>query len=148
VVRILFIVSEPQVSPCFPSSIPDNLDYSIIVLFTAIFHSGPLALCSASIKALATYRFHSSSETSMQSKNSCELGPFPPSQVWRRKAGLVVKSGTFGSCELGGNRRIILKSIEFSEAGFHFKLELSALISKLRERFGNVHLLVCSNHVV
>ena len=71
-----------------------------------------------------TYSSHSSSVMSILSKNSYEEFELaePPSQVYSRKAGLAVKFGVSGSCGLGGNRNFNLKSIEFSEAGFHFNL--------------------------
>jgi hypothetical protein len=61
---------------------------------------------------------------SILSKNSYEEFELaePPSQVYNRKAGLAVKLGVSGSCGLGGNLSLNLKSIEFSEAGFHFNL--------------------------
>jgi len=68
----------------------------------------------------------------------------PPSQVYNRKAGLAVKLGVSGSCGLGGNRNFNLKSIEFSEAGFHFNLKRKFLQQCPRV---DVHLFVCPEDI-
>ena len=69
----------------------------------------------------------------------------PPSQVYNKKAGLAVKFGVSGSCGLGGNRNFNLKSIEFSEAGFHFNLKRKLL--QMWSRRSDVHLFICPEDI-
>lgn len=71
-----------------------------------------------------TYFSHSSSSTYITSYSSY-FGPdrSSPHQTWRRKNGFAQKSGFVGSSFSGGNRRTSLKSIEFSDGGFHFRLD-------------------------
>jgi len=84
---------------------------------------------------------------SILSKNSYEEFELadPPSHVYSRKAGLAVKLGVSGSCGLGGNRNFNLKSIEFSEAGFHFNLKRKPL--QIWSRRYNVHLFICPEDI-
>ena len=47
---------------------------------------------------------------------------FPPVNTCSAKIGFAQKSGSLGLLGNGGKRRINLKSMVFSEGGFHFRL--------------------------
>ena len=66
-----------------------------------------------------THSSHSWSSTYMLSYSSYES---PPSQTYSRKTGFACQSGSWELYLEGGKRRTSLKSIEFSEGGFHFNL--------------------------
>lgn len=109
------------------------------------FYDPIIDLCSSSLQSVhrtsitntcfeswETHFSHSSSSTYITSYSSY-FGPdrSSPHQTWRRKNGFAQKSGFVGSSFSGGNRRTSLKSIEFSDGGFHFRLDAY--------KFGNVY---------
>lgn len=76
---------------------------------------------------IKTHSSHSSSATCISSYCSYLGTPrSSPHQTCRRNRGFAQKSGLSGLDGSGGNRRTSLKSIEFSEGGFHFRLHKEA----------------------
>ena len=72
---------------------------------------------------IKTHSSHSSSVTYISSYCSYLATPrSSPHQTCRRNRGFAQKSGLSGLDGSGGNRRTSLKSIEFPEGGFHFRL--------------------------
>ena len=89
---------------------------------------------------------HSSSSTYISSYSSYE--PCPPHQIWRRKTGFAWKSGLSGAEAQGGKRKTSLKSIEFSEGGFHFTLrDRSASGAGSRPARQNLHVWISARCV-
>jgi hypothetical protein len=76
-----------------------------------------------SVGKIKTHSSHSSSVTYISSYCSYLGTPrSSPHQTCRRNRGFAQKSGLSGLDGSGGNRRTSLKSIEFPEGGFHFRL--------------------------
>jgi hypothetical protein len=78
---------------------------------------------------------HSSSSTSMISKKTCPR--LPPQFSSNKKRGLAVKSASSVFRGVGGNRSSSLKSMEFSEGGFHLMLSMKSV--SRRSRISLVH---------
>lgn len=77
----------------------------------------------STVNKVETYLSHSSSSTNNSSWSSYFGCPFSsPQYTWRPKKGFAWNSGWDGLDFDGGKRRTSLKSIEFSEGGFHFNL--------------------------
>jgi len=79
--------------------------------------------CEPLDKGASTHFSHSSSSTNISS--NCSYRGLPrssPHQTNSKNKGFARKSGFRESCGNGGKRRTSLKSIEFSEGGFHFRL--------------------------
>lgn len=164
VVGIRLVVPYAHHPPGIAIGIPADLDDPIVVLFPRLLH--PVAVSTPRIQTApgrrrggvegvsseyyttATHFSHSSSSTSIMSKYSCSR---PPSHVLSKNAGLASKSGCEGSRASGGNRSSSLKSTEFSDGGFHFKLQRSDIRGGLFElpRFttANSHELICARNV-
>lgn len=76
-----------------------------------------------------TYSSHSSSLTYISSYCSYLDSPH---HTCSKKTGLACQSGSRGFCLEGGKRRMSLKSIEFSEGGFHLRLKVDWVRPKER----------------
>lgn len=123
-----FIISEPHHSPAIAFLVPVNLNNTIVKLFAGLFHPSRTAKSSAQPNAdvmsvIGPYRSHSSSSTCITSYDSyCPTPPRSPHQTCSSNTGFEKKSGLLGFAGSEGNRKTSLKSMEFSDGGFHFNL--------------------------
>jgi len=142
VIAFWFVVPEAHHAPSIFSSFPVDFNDPVVDLFAGGFETSSY-IREMSLNTNQTNEYnglshlsHSSSSTYISSKGS--YLSLPPQKTCNPNSGFASRSGWPGRSKSSGKRSTSLKSIEFSDGGFHFLLlnDSSSRYSDQQKHFG------------